>query len=68
MSGLVDLVEVSCFVGWDEGFSGAVDFFDVLSELVLEFTVLVSKFNASNHVVEVGFEVVKFVDVGRAFS
>ena len=37
MGGLVDLVEVSCFVGWDEGFSGAVDFFDVLSELVLEF-------------------------------
>ena len=43
-------------------------FFDVLSELVLEFIVLVSKFNASNHVVEVGFEVVKFVVVGRAFS
>ena len=68
MSGLVDLVEVSCFVGWDEGSRGAVYIFDVLSELVLEFIVLVSKFNASNHLVEVGFEVVKFVVVERAFS
>ena len=64
MRGLVVLVEVSCFVGWDEGFSGTVDFFDVLSELVLKFVVLVSKFNVSNHVVEVGFEVVEFVVVG----
>ena len=29
---------------------------------------LVSKFNASNHVVEVGFEVARFVVVGRAFN
>ena len=68
MRGLVDLVEVSCFVGWDEGFSGTVDFFDVLSELVLKFVVLVFKFNVSNHVVEVGFEVIEFVVVRRAFS
>jgi len=62
MRGLVDLVE-----GWDEGFSGAVDFFDVLSELVLKFVLLVSKFNVFNYVVEVGFEV-EFVVMGRAFS
>ena len=45
MRGLVDLVEVSCFIGWDEGFCGTVYFFDVMSELVLKFVVLVSKFN-----------------------
>ena len=45
MRGLVDLVEVSCFIGWDEGFCGTVDFFDVMSKLVLKFVMLVSKFN-----------------------
>jgi len=37
-------------------------------ELVLKFVVLVSKFNVFNHVVEVGFEVVEFVVVGRALE
>ena len=47
---LVEYVEICSFVWGDEGFGGAVDLFDIFTELVLEIVVCVPELNVLYHV------------------